>query len=158
MVEAQGAAPAAGAAAATGAAPAAGTPGKKGGGSPVNVATSPVTVGEATKYAKDGIYDEYAKTSGFIVVAEKGKIYAVTAVCSHKRGLLVKDPAVAGQIKCTKHDGKFSAAGSPISGPPKTSLARLAISKNAKGELVVDPTKQFQQADWEKAEAFVKSA
>jgi cytochrome b6-f complex iron-sulfur subunit len=87
-----------------------------------------VTVGDASKYAKDGVYDDFAKSSGFIVVSDKGKIYAVTAVCPHKRGLLVKDPAAAGQIKCTKHDGKFSAAGSPISGPPKTSLARLGIS------------------------------
>src|SRR4051794_33690568 len=100
VVDAQGAAPAAaaGAAPATGAAPAgapggapAGGPGRPGGwqgggggGPQVNVATSPVTVGAATKYSKDGVYDDFAKSSGFILVSDKGKTYAVTAVCPHK--------------------------------------------------------------------------
>lgn len=154
---ASAAAPAAGGHAGPGGPGRMGQPGGPGGWAPPPTPSAPVNIGAATKYTTGGIFDEYAKTGGFIVVSEKGKIYAVTSICPHKRGGLVKDPTAAGTIKCTKHDGKFNTAGIPISGPPKTSLARLGISKNAAGQLVVDPSKQFQQADWEKPEASVKA-
>src|SRR5688572_20583970 len=81
--------------------------------------TGPINAGPASKYASPGVWDEFAKTSGFLLVSDKGKIYAISANCTHKRGVILKDSAAPGQLKCTKHDGKFNISGVPTGGPPK---------------------------------------
>ncbi|MGI8905202.1 MAG: Rieske (2Fe-2S) protein [Candidatus Sumerlaeaceae bacterium] len=124
---------------------------------PAATPAGPVTIGALAKYAPAGVWDDFAKTCGFVIVSDKGRIYALSATCTHKRGGLIKDTATPGQLKCTKHDGKFNLSGIPVSGPPKVALARFAISMNA-GQLIVDPTKKFEQTDWDKPAAFVKCA
>jgi nitrite reductase/ring-hydroxylating ferredoxin subunit len=118
--------------------------------------TTPVDIGAPAQYAAGGIFDKFIP-NGVIIVSDKTKVYAMTASCTHQRGKLAKD-AASNQIKCTKHNGVFTAAGTPVSGPPKVALARFGITKNAAGNLVVDPSKRFEQADWEKEGAFFKLA
>ncbi|MBX7245783.1 MAG: Rieske (2Fe-2S) protein [Candidatus Sumerlaeaceae bacterium] len=112
-------------------------------------------VGDAKSFTKDGVWDTWA-SAGFFLVREKGYLFAVSNVCTHKGGKLVLNPAVPGQIKCTKHEGFFDNLGNNVSGPPKQKLPRLAIGRNAQGHIIVDASQKIQFADWGKAGAYVK--
>jgi len=58
--------------------------------------------------------------------------------CTHM-GCPVTPDAVAGGFSCPCHAGRFDASGSPVSGPPKAPLAKLAVAVEG-GVLVVKQT------------------
>ena len=119
---------------------------------PTSTATT-IDIGTPADYAKDGVTDKWSKTDKFFVVRNEGKLYAPSAICTHKRNTLrVKE----GQIYCASHGSKFSLMGVPTKGPAKSPLYRYAITKDSKGHLIVDKTKQFDEKDWDKADAFLK--
>jgi Rieske Fe-S protein len=113
----------------------------------------PVDVGPLAKFAKDGIDGTLAKTRKLAVVRQGDTLYAVSTVCSHKG----KDVVVqGGQFVCPAHKSVFTAMGTVEKGPAKASLLRYGISVNEAGHVIVDPSKQFEEKDWEKTGAFVK--
>lgn len=122
-----------------------------------NYPTDPVDVGTAADFAKDGIYLNFADTAGFFMVRKGEHIFAISRICSHKRGKIIQNPDDPNGLRCTKHKGFYDGDGAPISGPPKTPLLRFAITRNDKGRLIVDPKKQLGGEDWEKPEAFIKA-
>src|SRR5438132_2212108 len=67
-----------------------------------------VDIGTAADYPKDGAYDKLADTKRVIVVRDGSKIYALTAICPHQRGLVVLKNGV---LDCQKHHTKFEASG-----------------------------------------------
>ena len=72
-----------------------------------------------------------------VMVGRKGSAYmAYDGRCTHM-GCPVSPDAVIGGFACPCHAGKFDASGRPVSGPPKASLARLAVSLEG-GMLVVN--------------------
>src|SRR5205823_8902419 len=81
-----------------------------------------VEVGAKSDYAKDGVFDKFAKDQKIFVIRNEGKIYATTATCTHRRATLKlgKD----GTITCPNHGSKFSNYGTPTKGPAKISLIR----------------------------------
>lgn len=89
----------------------------------------------------------------FLVVRHEGKLYAVSARCTHKGGLLRVEQD---QIVCPMHGSRFDAQGIPTNGPAKAPLFRLSIKLTDTGHVIVDPGKQFVEADWEQADAFVE--
>ena len=112
-----------------------------------------VNVGKKDKYAKDGVYDEFAKSNRVLVVRHEGKIYAPTATCTHKNAALrVKD----GVITCPNHGSKFSVQGTSTKGPAKGSLYRYALSVDAEGNIIVNKEKQFAEKEWEQEGSFIK--
>ena len=120
-----------------------------------------VDIGTPADFAKDGPYDKFArKPNSLLVVRSEGKIYAPTALCTHKnKPLKVED----GEIVCTAHDSPFDNTGVPKpktregdETPAKKPLARFAISKNANGRLIVDKSKTFDTDKWDDPASFVK--
>ena len=97
-----------------------------------------VDVGTAADYPRDGAYDAYAASDGFFVVREKGRLYALGAVCTHKRATLkVKGAALA----CPKHGARFNLSGKVTKPPAKRPLPRYAISVDDAGRITVDPSR-----------------
>ena len=123
--------------------------------------TGPVDVGTVADYPKDGPYDKFAKKpTSLLVVRDAGKLYAPTAICTHKKAnLKVED----NEIVCPKHDSPFDNQGVPKpmtkegdETPAKKPLVRYAISTNAAGRLIVDRSKTFDKGQWEDPASFVK--
>jgi cytochrome b6-f complex iron-sulfur subunit len=97
-------------------------------------------VGLKSDYDKDGITDKFLKSDKVAVVREDGKIYALTAVCTHK-GCTIGD--ATDHFLCPCHKGQFNLDGTVKMGPPKNPLVRYAISVDANKHLVVDKSKSF---------------
>jgi nitrite reductase/ring-hydroxylating ferredoxin subunit len=112
-----------------------------------------VDVGELASFAKDGVTDTFAKSDRVLVVRSGDKVYALTARCTHKGGLvrLGKD----GQLTCPNHGAGFDIDGNATKGPATDPLNRLGISVNEQGHVIVDTSKRFTKAD--DAGAWVKA-
>jgi cytochrome b6-f complex iron-sulfur subunit len=123
--------------------------------------TGPVDIGTLADYPKDGAYDKYAKKpTSLLVIRDGGKLFAPTAICTHKKANLTVE---GGEIVCPKHDSPFDNQGVPKpktkdgdDTPAKKPLVRYAISKNADGKLIVDKSKTFEKEKWDDAASFVK--
>ena len=121
-----------------------------------------VDVGTLADFPKDGPYDKFAKKpNSLIIMRDGGKVYALTAVCTHKKKQLKVD---GGEIVCDAHDSPFDNQGVPKpktkdgeETPAKEPLDRFAISRNAEGRLIVDKSQRFPKGKWEQAGSFVKA-
>jgi len=122
------------------------------------VAKGPVDAGEASAFAKEGIYDSLSLSQGFFLISSKGKLYATSSTCTHKSNLVSIDAEKAGQFKCEKHGSLFSLDGRVVKPPAKRSLPRFAIKLDAKKHVIVDPTRRFEEAQWIDPNSFVKLA
>jgi nitrite reductase/ring-hydroxylating ferredoxin subunit len=111
---------------------------------------SAIDAGPITDYAKDGAYDKLSDSKKIIIVREGSKIYALTAICTHKMGTV---KLKGGQLVCSKHNSHFDNEGKPHSGPAKAALFHLGISQSADGHIMVDKTKTFGEKQWEEAGA-----
>jgi nitrite reductase/ring-hydroxylating ferredoxin subunit len=116
----------------------------------------PFDCGPKTKYASDGVVDEFAKKERILIVRSEGKIYAPTATCTHKNcAVKIKETAGQKEIVCPCHGSKFSIHGTSTKGPAKGSLYRYAIKVDDKGNLIVDRDKQFDEKHWDDPTSFV---
>jgi nitrite reductase/ring-hydroxylating ferredoxin subunit len=123
------------------------------------VKTGPVDVGALADFSKDGPSEKWIKDHHMIVVREGGKLYAITAICTHKQALLkIKDD----QVYCPKHSSRFNYAGQPVPKPngkigsAKKPLSYFTISVNDKQHVIVDTSKPIDAAKAGDASAFVK--
>ena len=121
-------------------------------------AKGPVDAGEVSAFAKEGIYDSLTQSQGFFLISSKGKLYATSSTCTHKANLVSIDPEKAGQLKCEKHGSLFSLEGKVVKAPAKRSLPRYGIKLDAKKHVIVDPTKRFEESNWNDPNSFVKLA
>ncbi len=126
---------------------------------PASIPPGPVDAGAVADYDKDGPYDKLAKEKHVVLTRKDGKLYALTAVCTHKKFLVkVKD----GQLYCPKHSSRFTADGIPAPKPngkmgaAKKPLTHYAISVDAKGHIIVDTTKPLDATQAEQPGGFVK--
>jgi Rieske Fe-S protein len=129
------------------------TPG--GGNAPAAGGGNKVDAGPVTTYAKDGVWDTFAKSNRVLIVRAGDKLYAPSASCTHKNcAVRLKSP---GQLACPCHGSKFDNAGKPQGGPAKASLLRHAVSIDENQHLIVDKSKQFGEKEWDNEGAFVKA-
>ena len=119
-----------------------------------------VDLGPLSDFAADGPLDKFAKAHKVLVVRENGRLFAPTALCTHKRAVLVVDN---GQIVCPKHDSPFDNQGVPLpqtadgeETPATQPLERFAISVNAQGRVIVDRSKRFGRDQWDDPASFIK--
>jgi Rieske Fe-S protein len=121
---------------------------------PSTAAPEKADVGTVNDYPKDGVSDKYAMSNKILVARENGKIYAMSARCTHKGATVVTKN---GELICPKHGSHFSDDGKPNKGPAKVALFRLPISKDANGHIIVDNdvTKQYGEKDWDKPDASI---
>jgi nitrite reductase/ring-hydroxylating ferredoxin subunit len=116
-------------------------------------ATGKVDIGPASDFPKEGIYDQYIKSSKLVIYRESGQMYASTATCPHKGARLT----VRGdEVYCPKHGSTFDSAGAVIKGPAEDSLERYAIALDDKNHLIVDRSKSFREKNWDDPASFVK--
>lgn len=105
----------------------------------------PVDVGALGDFSRNGIYDRWAKEHSFFVLRRSGRLYAVSATCTHKRFALVEDD---GQMKCPKHGSIFNLSGKPTKAPARKALPRYGIRLGEQGRVIVDPSKEFTEKQW----------
>lgn len=98
-----------------------------------------------SEFPSDGVYDKYAKTKKLFILRKENKLYAASALCTHKGALLNK--ADTG-MSCPKHKTIYDADGIPMKGPGKTSLPRYAI-KIENARVIVDTNQVFEERQWE---------
>jgi Rieske Fe-S protein len=131
------------------------TPSTPGGGNAPSVTGNKVDAGPMTTYAKDGIWDNFAKSNRVLIVRAGDKVYAPSATCTHKScAVRLKSP---GQLACPCHGSKFDSTGKPQGGPAKASLLRYAVSIDDNQHLIVDKSKQFGEKEWDNEGASVKA-
>lgn len=111
--------------------------------------------GEVAKYAKDGIYADFAE-NGVLIVRRKNRLYAVSSLCSHKGQAVAADPDKEGQLKCDKHGSLFSPEGEVLKGPAKTPLLHHGISIDDKKRVQVDLAAFYEKEEWAKTGSFVE--
>ena len=105
----------------------------------------PVDLGPLTDFKDDGINSKWAQSHEFFVVRSKGRIYAPSAICTHKRAALDVD---GNRFECPKHGSLFELTGKPIKAPASRSLPRYGIRVDDRGHLIVDPDQRFDEKRW----------
>jgi nitrite reductase/ring-hydroxylating ferredoxin subunit len=118
-----------------------------------------VDIGPTSDYPKDGIYENFAKSRHMLVIRAGGKLFACSAVCTHK-GVLLKEKE--GKIFCLQHYSRFAPEGVPTPkpngamGPAKKVLVHYAILMNDKGHAIVDTSKPIDQPKWNEPTTYLK--
>ncbi len=94
-----------------------------------------------------------SEVPSFFVIHNGEKLYASSAICTHKSCVLhVKGTTT---MFCDCHNSSFSIEGTPTEGPAKSSLVRYKVSKSAAGHLMVDTSTTFREAKWDDADSFI---
>lgn len=110
-----------------------------------------VDIGKPADYPAGAFSDKFAKRDKLLVAHTGGKLYALTAVCPHRKGTLaVKN----GEFGCPRHGSLFSVDGKVVKGPAKKPLARFGIALNSAGNLIVDKSMVFDEDKWDDPRAF----
>jgi nitrite reductase/ring-hydroxylating ferredoxin subunit len=94
----------------------------------------PVDAGSLSEYPSDGVYDRFAASHDFFVVQENNRVFAVSAICTHRHCPLKR---VENGIKCRCHGSTFTASGHVTRGPARQDLARFPVERDTAGHLIV---------------------
>jgi Rieske Fe-S protein len=93
-----------------------------------------VDAGPIENYATDGVYDAF-RSHGFFVVRRGEKLFALSAVCTHRKCKI--SPERDRSFTCDCHGSAFDADGRVETGPAKRDLPVLQSFTNAAKHLVV---------------------
>jgi Rieske Fe-S protein len=93
-----------------------------------------VNVGPVSDYAADGVHGRY-RDQGFFVVRQGGTLFAVSAICTHRKCKLNTEPN--GSFLCPCHGSTFDSKGRVIKGPARRDLPVFPVSTNENGQLLV---------------------
>lgn len=114
-------------------------------------ASEVVDIGVPGDFAAGSVSDKFAKSDKVLVAHKDGKIYALTAICPHKKATVgIKD----GAFYCASHKSIFDITGKVTGGPAPSGLTRHAIKLNDNGHLIVDKSKSFEEAKFTDPAAF----
>jgi cytochrome b6-f complex iron-sulfur subunit len=104
-----------------------------------SVATAPrvVDAGPVSQYAVDGVYNQF-RDRGFFVVREGDKLFALSAICTHRRCKLFAEPDRTFYCKC--HGSAFDPTGKVITGPARRDLPMFSAQTDGQGRLLVTVT------------------
>ena len=92
------------------------------------------TMRSASDYAKDGVYSGFV-ARGFFVVRRGDKLFALSAICTHRKCQLTAELDHSFYCKC--HGSTFDPAGRVTEGPAKRDLPVLPTATNSEGQLLV---------------------
>jgi Rieske Fe-S protein len=93
-----------------------------------------IDAGAATEYGADGVYDRN-RDRGFFVVRRGEKLFALSAICTHRNCKLRAEADRSFYCKC--HGSTFDADGHVNEGPATRDLPVLPSSVDANGRLVI---------------------
>ena len=93
-----------------------------------------VNAGPATRYAADGVYAAF-RSRGFFIVRQGEKLFALSAICTHKRCRLNAERDRS--FYCPCHGSTFDPSGHVTEGPAKRDLPMFPTLINENGQLLV---------------------
>jgi Rieske Fe-S protein len=93
-----------------------------------------VNAGLARNYSADGVYPTFAY-QGFFIVRRNGKLFALSAVCTHKNCKLKPRPNHS--FYCPCHGSSFDPDGHVKMGPAKRDLPLFPTTVDDLGQLLV---------------------
>jgi Rieske Fe-S protein len=93
-----------------------------------------VNAGPVSNYAPEGVYPAF-RGKGFFIVRRGGKLFAISAICTHRKCKL--DVESDHSFYCPCHGSTFDQSGHVTHGPARRDLPALATSVNESGELLV---------------------
>jgi Rieske Fe-S protein len=93
-----------------------------------------VNAGSVSNYAADGIYNNF-RNQGFFVIRKGDKLFALSAICTHRKCKLTAEPDRSFYCKC--HGSTFDPGGHVTGGPAKRDLPILPTFENEQGQLIV---------------------
>ena len=93
-----------------------------------------VNAGPVTGYAADGVYAGF-RDLGFFVVRKRENLFAVSAICTHKKCKLNAQPDHSFYCKC--HGSAFDPDGKVTKGPAKRNLPVFTTTVDEQGQLLV---------------------
>ena len=93
-----------------------------------------VNAGPASQYLNDGVYARY-RDLGFFLVRRGAKLFALSAICTHRKCKLDAEPDKT--FYCPCHGSTFDADGKVTEGPARRDLPAYELSTDAEGNLLV---------------------
>lgn len=93
-----------------------------------------INAGPAANYAADGVYTRF-RNQGFFVIRTGEKLFALSAICTHKKCRLTAEPDHS--FNCPCHGSTFDAGGHVTEGPAKRDLPMLSTFIDETGNLLV---------------------
>jgi Rieske Fe-S protein len=93
-----------------------------------------VNAGPVGNYATDGVYNNF-RDQGFFLIRRGDKLFALSAICTHRKCKLTAEPDRSFYCKC--HGSTFDPAGQVTAGPARRDLPILPTNTNEQGQLVV---------------------
>ena len=93
-----------------------------------------VNAGPAGNYLGDGVYSRF-RDSGFFIVRRGGNLFALSAICTHRKCKLEAEADKT--FYCPCHGSTFAPDGKVTEGPARRDLPMLTVSTDDKGDLLV---------------------
>jgi nitrite reductase/ring-hydroxylating ferredoxin subunit len=115
--------------------------------------TSPFDAGPLDDYLKDGVVDRFAKPEKFFLVTENGRLFAPSAMCTH-RNCTVK--VQGDHYECPCHGSDFTRQGKLISGRAKRSLPHYGIRVDDKQHVIIERSQHFEEKQWGEPGSYVE--
>jgi cytochrome b6-f complex iron-sulfur subunit len=115
-------------------------------------ARGPVDAGPLRNFAAQGVYDRFRASHGFFVIREGNKLFAQSAVCTHRDCLLSRS---SHGFRCRCHGSTFTIEGKVTRGPAHRNLPRFAVERSADAHLIVHPEQRLSPDQFDNPQAFV---
>jgi len=96
-----------------------------------------VNAGPASNYTADGVYSNF-RDLGFFVIRRGGQLFALSAICTHRKCKLAVEPDHS--FYCPCHGSTFDPTGHVTEGPARRDLPVLPNSVDENGQLLVRVT------------------
>lgn len=93
-----------------------------------------VNAGPVANFAADGLYDRF-RDQGFFVIRQGGKLFVLSAICTHRKCKLTGAPDRS--FYCNCHGSTFDPNGKVTEGPATRNLPVLHSFTNDLGQLIV---------------------
>jgi Rieske Fe-S protein len=93
-----------------------------------------IDAGPAGDYAAAGVYSKF-RNRGFFIVRRGEKLFALSAICTHKKCKLVAERDRS--FYCPCHGSVFDADGKVLQGPARRDLPVFAVTTDENGKLLV---------------------
>ena len=93
-----------------------------------------VNAGPVEQYSVDGVYSKF-RESGFFIVRRGPALFALSAICTHRRCTLTV--AADRTFRCPCHGSTFDPGGAVTRGPARRHLPILKTATNDRNELLV---------------------
>jgi Rieske Fe-S protein len=103
-------------------------------GGPVASEERIINAGPVGNYAADGVYHNF-RDEGFFLIRKDGKLFALSAYCTHRRCKLTAEPDRSFYCKC--HGSAFDPGGHVTEGPARRDLPVLQAYTDEQGQLLV---------------------